>query len=51
MTVLHDFALDLLAQCGPRLCDFVTAARDPESPPGIARRADLEQWKERDPDW
>ena len=45
-----DAVLDLFAQRGPRLCDIVTAARDPESPAGLARRAAVEQWEQHDPD-
>ncbi|WP_406077284.1 hypothetical protein [Micromonospora sp. NBC_00858] len=39
--------LDVLAGRGPRLAEIVEAARRPDSPAGLARRARLEQW-ERD---
>jgi hypothetical protein len=41
-----DAVLDVLVERGPRLRDIVTAARDPASPAGIARRAALEEWSE-----
>jgi hypothetical protein len=41
-----DAVLDVLAERSPRLRNIVTAARDPASPAGVARRAALEQWSE-----
>jgi len=42
-----DAILDVIAEREvPRLCDIVTAARDPASPAGVARRAALEEWFE-----
>jgi hypothetical protein len=45
-----DAVLDLLGQRSPQLSDIITAGRDPASPPGIARRAALEQWEQQDHD-
>jgi hypothetical protein len=39
-----DAVLDVLAERSPQLRDIVTAARDPASPAGVARRAALEEW-------
>jgi hypothetical protein len=41
-----DAVLDVLAERSPRLADIVTAARDPASPAGVARRAALGEWSE-----
>ncbi len=41
-----DAVLDVLAERSPRLGDIVTAARDPDSPAGLARRAALNEWSE-----
>ncbi|OBH86160.1 hypothetical protein A5680_06100 [Mycobacterium sp. E2989] len=38
--------LDSLAQRSPRLAEIVTAAREPDSPAGLARRAALEAWSQ-----
>jgi hypothetical protein len=40
-----DAVLDLIARCGPEFSEIVTAARDPESPSGIARRTALDEWE------
>lgn len=40
--VIHK-VLDLLSETDPQLADIVTAARDPESPPGRARAAALKE--------
>jgi len=40
-----DAILDVMAERQvPRLCEIVTAARDPASPAGVARRDALEEW-------
>jgi hypothetical protein len=39
-----DAVLEALAERGPRFRDIVTAARNPTSPAGVARRAALEEW-------
>ena len=41
-----DAVLDVLAERSPRIGDIVTAARDPASPAGVARRTALEKWSE-----
>jgi hypothetical protein len=42
--------LDLLTRCGPELSEIVTAAADPASPAGIARRRALETESQDDQD-
>ena len=49
--VTVDLALDAIAERGGRFADIVTAARDPQSPQGMARSAAIEKWEqERDED-
>ncbi|MEU4712357.1 hypothetical protein AB0F73_01610 [Micromonospora purpureochromogenes] len=41
-----DAILDVLADRSPRLAEIVEAARNPESPAGLARKAWLKQWEQ-----
>ncbi|SCL26107.1 hypothetical protein GA0070624_3239 [Micromonospora rhizosphaerae] len=41
-----DAILDVLADRSPRIAEIVEAARNPESPAGLARKAWLEQWEQ-----